>query len=156
MRLSTTYGKHSNAYQTDRSELGESTYKGDSLGRIEALNILLQTFYSRQITISSVEQLQDITELADYYRALPTFNLAVTSAMFTSTGLTNKIPENCLVLLEVATTLKNPILFRECLIHATGPFHEPQYLRLKNEKLKQIVGRAYDGIFRIIVLGVPR
>jgi hypothetical protein len=38
--------------------------------------------------------------------------------------------------------LRSELLFKECLIHALGPYTHPQYLQLTDPKLKQAAERA--------------
>ncbi|KAG9234912.1 hypothetical protein BJ875DRAFT_530466 [Amylocarpus encephaloides] len=110
-------------------------FKGNIGNQIDAFHILLKDFYGQNITISIVAHLKEITALADYYRA----------------ALADDKPKHCLELLETAVMLKNKMLFTECLVHATGPFHDPQYLTLKEDKIKQIVAKTHSNILETIL-----
>lgn len=117
---------------------------------IEAFKTLLLAIYSRPIVIPSTDHLLKTIELADYYRALPIFSLAVKSALLSSPKFVAQIPELCTTLLAPAGKLRNQVLFTECLIHATGPWAAPRYLKLEDPELRRIGEKAYNNIVKAI------
>jgi hypothetical protein len=120
-----------------------SALVGDADEQVQAFATLLRAIYRMPIEIYSVKHLEIITELADYYRALPETSKAVTSSLLDSRAFTTTIPENCVKLLEVSRKLRNKVLFKECLIHCTGPWRRPKYLLLKDLALKELCETAY-------------
>lgn len=49
-------------------------------------------------------------------------------------------------LLPIAATLKNKPLFKECLIHLTGPWSNPLWQQVKNPELRAIAERAHGKV----------
>jgi hypothetical protein len=127
-----------------------SALVGDADEQVQAFATLLRAIYRMPIEIYSVKHLEITTELADYYRALPKTSKAVTSSLLDSRAFTTTIPENCVKLLEVSRKLRNKVLFKECLIHCTGPWRRPKYLLLKDLALKELCETAYQRILQKI------
>lgn len=49
-------------------------------------------------------------------------------------------------LLPIAATLKNKPLFKECLVHLTGPWSNPLWMQVKNPELRAIAERAHGKV----------
>jgi hypothetical protein len=71
--------------------------------------ILLSAFYGQKFTIDSIEQLDRIVKLADYYRALPTFSYALDGAFLRSPALIEAIHVLPHRLIKVAVQLRNEV-----------------------------------------------
>ncbi|EPE24699.1 hypothetical protein GLAREA_08552 [Glarea lozoyensis ATCC 20868] len=125
---------------------GERTYIHDIDEQIEAFYTLLDAMYRTRIRFRSVRNLQIATDLADYYRALPILAKGVSYALLDGLNFISIIPANCIALLKISTKLRNKVLFKECVIHSTGPWNAPQFLNLDDPILKGICQKAYDGI----------
>jgi hypothetical protein len=56
------------------------------------------------------------------------------------------IPANAVKLLPIAAKLRNAPLFKDCLIHLTGPRTKPRYLKPTDPKLQWIARRTYNDV----------
>ncbi|TGO45071.1 hypothetical protein BCON_0426g00020 [Botryotinia convoluta] len=117
------------------------------------------TFYGKSWVIKNTEVLQLVTELADYYCALPIVSKSMQGALFLS-------PEFCKsvffgetrILLDLAFKLRSPEIFRECMICLVGEWQEkmgdpnkspPEMLynpRLTNPKLNELAIKLHSQI----------
>lgn len=102
--------------------------------------------YQKPIIIHSFNHLEKMVELGNYYRTLPTLSNAVDAALLNSHKFTANITKNCLKLLSISAELRNKLLFRESLVHSTGPWETPQYLDLTDPVSKKICDEAYKKI----------
>ena len=75
----------------------------------------------------SIEELHEITTLADLYLVLPTFSVSLDIALFNNKDLSQHISKNPCLALQEAHRLRHVVLFRECLIHVLGPWSCPRY-----------------------------
>jgi hypothetical protein len=117
-------------------------FKGDPAAETQIFTIFLSALLGRPYAITSIAELERLTELADFYCALPAFSNSLSIALWKSPDLISKIPANALKLLPITVKLRSELLFKECLIHALGPYTHPQYLQLTDPKLKQAAERA--------------
>jgi hypothetical protein len=99
-------------------------------------------------TFESPEDLLAVTELADYYRALPIFSRTLDGAMINSKSFIVDIPGEAGFLLEAATKLRNPLLFRECLVWVVSPWLDREDLseEITDPELEKIVFNVYNQI----------
>ncbi|CAG8962365.1 hypothetical protein HYFRA_00014162 [Hymenoscyphus fraxineus] len=118
--------------------------------QINAFKTVLFAIHSKGIIIESAAHLAVCTQLADYYRCLPILSQAVSSSLMDSTAFVESIAKECRNLLETAARLRNKLLFKECLIHLTGPWIKPQYLSLQEPLLKAAGEKAYESILILI------
>jgi hypothetical protein len=107
------------------------------------MEIFLRALYGWKFTIKSVEQLDRIVEFADYYRALPGFSSALDGAFFKSTALIEAIHVMPHRLIKVAVQLRNEVLYRDCLIQCMGPWNEPKWHLIEDEKLEKLALEAH-------------
>jgi hypothetical protein len=117
-------------------------FKGDPAAETQIFTIFLSALLGRPYSITSIAELERLTELAEFYCALPAFSSSLNMALWKSPNLISKIPANALKLLPITVKLRSELLFKECLIHALGPYTHPQYLQLTDPKLKQAAERA--------------
>jgi hypothetical protein len=75
---------------------------------VEALKKLLQSFYGEPYELKSLNELKSMTQLADYYCALPTLSRSINLPLFR--GDIN-IKELSFELIEIAAKLRHPELF---------------------------------------------
>jgi hypothetical protein len=56
-------------------------------------------------------------------------------------------------MIELAFKLRNAALYRQCLIHAMGPWTQPKYLKINNQSLKAIASTSHqrltETVFRV-------
>jgi hypothetical protein len=126
-------------------------YKGDPAAETQSFTSFLCALLSRPYSIGSIAELERLTRLADFYCALPAFSNSLSTALLKSPDLASAIPANALKLLPTTVMLRNELLFKECLIHALGPWTNPQYLQLTDPKLKQTASRAFGNLSAKIV-----
>lgn len=101
----------------------------DMEGEVEGFRQLLCAMYSRPYTIKSVEELSTLTQIADFYCALPIVSVTLTDALLdspiflkrengNSTACTkDQLAEDCDSMIFIAQKLRSSVLFHECLIH---------------------------------------
>ncbi|TVY78170.1 hypothetical protein LSUE1_G004185 [Lachnellula suecica] len=94
----------------------------------QAFYILLQAIHNKPFVINSPQELDAATKLADYYCALPAFSNAVSGALIRSPALISSLDFDAFDMIQTAMKLRNAALFRDCVIHLLGPFHEPQFI----------------------------
>ncbi|TGO39697.1 hypothetical protein BHYA_0049g00330 [Botrytis hyacinthi] len=116
------------------------------------------TFYGKLWVIKNTEALQLVTELADYYCALPAVSKSMHGAFSISPEFCKGIFfSNKLTLLNLAFKLRSPELFRECMIclvgrwqDITGDFpieSQPEMLynpELTNPKLNELAIKLHN------------
>jgi hypothetical protein len=84
---------------------------------VKAFEKLLQTFYGEHYILESVAELKLMTQLADYYCALPALSNAISLPLFRGDI---EVQYNCEKLIEIAAKLRHADLFRECVIWIAG------------------------------------
>ncbi|KAF7911437.1 uncharacterized protein EAF01_002944 [Botrytis porri] len=118
------------------------------------------TFYGKSWVIKNTEALQLVTELADYYCALPVVSKSLHGAFFRSPEFSKRIFfSNKLTLLNLAFRLRSPELFRECMICLVGRWQDhtcqypiesqPEMLynpKLTNRKLNELAIKLHNQI----------
>jgi hypothetical protein len=93
-----------------------------------------------------------MTEIADYYCALPILSASLDRALVKS-QFSREIRCHSVSLFPVAVKLRNTLLFRECLIWIVGPWRNPKFKQLLDPKLRQIA-RCVHGEISTQVLSV--
>lgn len=83
-----------------------------------------------------------MTELADYYCALPVLSRTLDGAFLRSPAFVGSIRDLCCETLALATKLRNSTLFRESLVWVLGPWGEERWETLEDPKLKKIAKLA--------------
>lgn len=92
----------------------------------ELFRKLLCAIYTRPYTIMSCEELEDLTNLADFYRALPILSATIVTALIGSPIFTRKnkysteFALRAHELLFIAEKLRNKVLWTECFVHVVG------------------------------------
>jgi hypothetical protein len=78
--------------------------------------------------VLDVEELILMTDLADYYRALPALSKSLYRALYENTefGVAGRKPELILKLLDASCKLRFPALFRECVVLLAGKWDNEQ------------------------------
>jgi hypothetical protein len=97
---------------------------------VEALKKLLQAFYAELYELKSVDSLWRMTQLADYYCALPALSNTINLPFFRG-DINVKI--SCFLLISISMKLHHADLFRECVIWIAGCW--PDYANWDLSKL---------------------
>jgi hypothetical protein len=84
--------------------------------------ILSRATYSQPYQVDDVSQFLRLTELAEYYLALPILSRTLDGALINSPDFCNLICGNASRLFVAAAKLRNALLSRECLIWVVNPF----------------------------------
>ncbi|KAH7403259.1 hypothetical protein BKA64DRAFT_641261 [Cadophora sp. MPI-SDFR-AT-0126] len=125
------------------NSIQSAVFSGDESLEIKAFEILLSAIYLKPYVIDSGELFLSLTQLADFYCALPVISRTLDMAFHISPEFIKDIPRfRCKVFTAVAK-LKNKLLFRESLIWVVGPWSEPAYNTLDNPRLKKIARAAW-------------
>jgi hypothetical protein len=122
-------------------------------GESAAFGILLQAMYCQPIVFACPEQLVLCTEMADYYRCLKCLSSALADALIRTPNMSYWVQRQSCTLLQVAHKLKHKLLFKECLVHVTGPWdieNLPRAKDLTDPVLIKIALRARDDIYQKI------
>ncbi|KAF4631282.1 hypothetical protein G7Y89_g6853 [Cudoniella acicularis] len=134
------------------SELDESFFEGSKDWEIATFRILLLAIHLNPFVVQSPDQLQTITEHADYYRALPVFSLGLTSALHGSGQFARYFDQsNCIQMLEAAYKLRNRALYHDAMIYAVGPFDNPSYQTIQDKKLRGLAEAQFNKLCANIV-----
>ncbi|KAF8865233.1 hypothetical protein BDZ45DRAFT_668679 [Acephala macrosclerotiorum] len=121
-----------------------STYQGDIKAETTTFEKLLCAIYTRPYQIEGAKELLLLTDLADYYRALPILSRTLDGALINSPMLCGNIQHSATELFVAAAKLRNPLLFRECLIWIVGPHRKPAFHDLQDSRLR-MVARCIHG-----------
>ncbi|TVY52980.1 hypothetical protein LSUE1_G010062 [Lachnellula suecica] len=125
-------------------------FKGDVAAEIAAFEILLRAMYGLNFVVLSFEQLKLVTGMADYYRALPAFSIALKGSFFISPDLISETSSRPHEIIPIAAKIRNSLLYRECLIHTMAPWSKPRYLLIEDEDLRRLAAAAYAKLERMV------
>jgi hypothetical protein len=118
---------------------------------MKCYTILIKALYDQPFSIDSISTLNYLASLADDYDALPRISRAISaSPLFDDPYFHAQMPRRCLELLKTSRILRDEVLFRDCIILATGPLRKPLYLNLDDPILYAVAERAYGKIARKI------
>ncbi|KAF7903496.1 uncharacterized protein EAF01_006545 [Botrytis porri] len=121
----------------------------DIEGEIEGFRQLLCAMYSTPYTIKDFEELSTLTRIADFYCALPIVSATLTGALIDSpiflkrevedpsACTKDQLAEDYDSMIFLAQKLRNPILFRECLVHIVANWKDKdnfKFHRTRNDK----------------------
>lgn len=74
--------------------------------------------YARPYKLKDVEELQSMTTLADWLLALPALSVTLDGALSRSTkSFRSHVHQDAVEFLPLAHQLRQPTLFKECMIH---------------------------------------
>lgn len=111
---------------------------------------MLCAIYVKPYHILSYDDLFTLTELADFYCALPIVSRTLDMALHSSQDFVKRIPDNRCEVFKLAAKIRNKLLFREALVWIMGPWTRPNYEHLEDPKLRKIAHRAYTEITSMI------
>lgn len=114
----------------------------------EAFEKIINAMYGMTYEIKDISQLEAVTRLADFYRALPIVSLTLYKALPISNTLISEIAQNSSLVLRLAKKLRNPPMIREALIHVAGDYKMWETLGKKkpfeDDDLNCIAFKAYS------------
>ncbi|KAF4619071.1 hypothetical protein G7Y89_g14777 [Cudoniella acicularis] len=110
-------------------------FKGDKKIAVNAMEVLLRAIHSMSVTCSGVV-LVEATAYADYYCSLPALSTAAYGVLSQNLKLAETIAHDPVRYLEVAYKLRHPILFRQAVLQAINPWHNPRHVDIRDEHLK--------------------
>ena len=115
-------------------DMDTSLFHGNTTQEENAFQNLLCAMFNRPYCILDATELNIMTQMADYYCALPTLSISVSATFFNSPGLTKTLRKDPCRSLISAYKLRHALLFRDCLIHVLGPWSKPQFQELKSHR----------------------
>ncbi|KAH7319449.1 hypothetical protein BKA65DRAFT_569816 [Rhexocercosporidium sp. MPI-PUGE-AT-0058] len=125
-----------------------STFKGSVMSEQRAFINLLSAIFSREYELADANELKSMTNLADYYRALPIVSYSLSGTIYSSPGFITSIGYDPCTILISASKLRHKLLFREGFISALGPWSKPRYRKLKHShpELFKLADAAYKTV----------
>jgi hypothetical protein len=115
-------------------DMDTSSFHGNTTQEESAFQNLLCAMFNRPYCILDATELNIMTQMADYYCALPTLSNSVSATFFNSPGLMKTLRTDPCQSLISAYKLRHALLFRDCLIHVLGPWSKPQFQELKSHR----------------------
>ncbi|QSZ36367.1 hypothetical protein DSL72_006243 [Monilinia vaccinii-corymbosi] len=113
--------------ETNDAEVKPKKLKGSKKRHEKVFSQFIGVFYGKVWTIKDDANLEAITELADYYCALPMLSKSLPGALSTSIQYAGSLLLNSTMgmrnqnkRLELAVKLRSPELFRDCMIYLVG------------------------------------
>ncbi|KAH7319452.1 hypothetical protein BKA65DRAFT_556872 [Rhexocercosporidium sp. MPI-PUGE-AT-0058] len=121
-----------------------SNYSGNKSKQLSAFSIILSAIHTLPYSITDSHQLTTITELADYYRALPIVSCSLDAALYKSPGPLSEISD-CSDVITAASKLRNKLLFKASLIYLVGEwnFGDGDFSVVKDRKLQKLARKVW-------------
>jgi hypothetical protein len=124
--------------------------EGGWTGKILYFEMLLRAIYNQPYIVTP-SSLIAVTELADYYCALPVLSRSLDGAFFRNTNFINELfcalsPICIGNLLYAAIKLRHPPLYRDCLAISIGPWHDPFFHGFADRKMEHASERLYNQV----------
>jgi hypothetical protein len=112
---------------------------------VEAFKKLLEAFYGELYKLESVMELKRMTQLADYYCALPALSRSIHLPLFRGDIAVRHSP---IASIEVATKLRHAALFRECVVWLVGRWSRTSFWNMAelDKKIHKTVMNARNQI----------
>jgi hypothetical protein len=111
-----------------------SSFHGNTTRLESAFQNLLCAIFNRPYCIIDATELNIMTQMADYYCALPILSNSLSATFFNSPGLLTTLRTDPCQSLILAYKLRHAPLFRDYLIHLLGPWSKPQFQELKSHR----------------------
>lgn len=93
-----------------------------------------------------------MTNLADYYCALPALSSSLPAALYRRPGVIADMQYLSPQFLQLAVKLRSDILFGDSLILSLGPWYSPSYRSLEDQKLRGLADKFYKEICAKLML----
>jgi hypothetical protein len=100
-------------------------YTGEQSKEMRTFEKLLSAIYLEPYQIYSIAQLENLTEMADYYCALRVVSCTLHAALFEQSWLGDALRKEPCRALIAATALRNKTHFKERLMLCVGPWNKP-------------------------------
>ncbi|KAL2011057.1 hypothetical protein VTN00DRAFT_3775 [Thermoascus crustaceus] len=116
----------------------------------EAANViedLLCAFYLKRRSITGLNHLARLVDIADFYRALPILSNFLDSNLLLSPGVLDEIAGKSFWAIELAERVRSPVLFREALVHVVGRWETEKGKLNASSKVNHLV-QIYHGRLR--------
>jgi hypothetical protein len=97
-----------------------SSFTGDMLHEQKSSEKLICALYNRPYVIGDIEELETMVNLAKDWSMLPILPRTIDSDIWRSYDFTDAMHLQPLKILQLATWLRNHLLFRDALCHAAG------------------------------------
>lgn len=128
-----------------------SIFEGDTKREEQVFEKFLCALFQRQYQITDAAELSVLTDMARYYTALPAVAPSVYAAVLNSPTFPASMIKDPARVLRDAKTLRNNLLFKDCLILVSGPWSNPNYLKLSDPDLVRIGDAAHLVVCKKIV-----
>jgi hypothetical protein len=133
-------------------ESGETilVFNSDKKRETQAFKNLLHAIYNESYNLEDTSLLFLMTELADYYMALPALSKSVIGPLMASNI---RIARDALILIEFAVKLRHAPLFQDCVIYLAGRWSwemECDHITELEGKCREIVFTARNEIYQAI------
>lgn len=115
---------------------------------IRAFRHLLCAMYHQPYKLCTYNDLEDLFRIADFYCALPILSNSLTAVLLRSDIFTHRDTPSALFISRVfdavvmAKRLRQPVFFKDCLIHIVGQWNSND-TRVKDPEILNIVLNAY-------------
>ncbi|CAG8959312.1 hypothetical protein HYFRA_00013082 [Hymenoscyphus fraxineus] len=119
-------------------------FTGEKTQEMEAFAKLLSAIYGEPYHLRDVDQFAELTNLAEYYLALPAVSRSLDGLFHRCPEFTELVEFESLRLLPLAAKLKHAVLFKDCVLFLAAPYEDPVFDRLEDSELKQIVKVAHQ------------
>ncbi|KAK0115517.1 hypothetical protein ONS95_000205 [Cadophora gregata] len=120
--------------------------KGEKEVHIRVLNSLLCAMYREPFMIASVNELQQLTKIADYYDALAALSHSILQPLVEDRL---DIEGDAVLLVHIALKLRHKILFREAVLFLAGNWDDTafeSYIELLEPKVQKVVKAEREAI----------
>lgn len=146
----------SNAMQEAKAKgIALLEYEGVISIQIKALYMILLSIYNQSFVIERWTHLARAVELANYYEALPALSNMLYASIPRNHWFINQIPGMAEKIVLLADKMQNAQLFRECMVHLMGPWHNPAYQWIENEQTRELATDYYakldDTVYDLLV-----
>ncbi|KAH8801159.1 hypothetical protein F5882DRAFT_435512 [Hyaloscypha sp. PMI_1271] len=115
-------------------DMDTSSFHGNTTRLESAFQNLLCAIFNRPYCILDATELNIMTQMADYYCALPILSNSLSATFFNSPGLLTTLRTDPCQSLILAYKLRHAPLFRDSLIRVPGPWSKPQFQELKSHR----------------------
>ncbi|KAH9215104.1 hypothetical protein DL95DRAFT_501439 [Leptodontidium sp. 2 PMI_412] len=97
-----------------------------------AFGKLLCAIHEQPYNLADILELKQLYCLSRNIGAHAALSMSLLDALLKSPNVVEEIPLNSHPLLEMACILRHAVLYRECMIHAINPFHNPRFMAMTN------------------------
>jgi hypothetical protein len=119
------------------------SYGGDERKQETVFMKFLCALFIRPYRIEQFQDLDFLTEFADYYRCLPVVSNSLYAVLLQDPDFVKTIPDNAAKIIPLAIKLRNLALYNDCIIHLLGPWRQPRFTLLEDNELKKLASNAY-------------